>query len=86
MQHFFLLNCYSLDPHGECIDVFVKLVKKTDGLDYHIVCSVHVEFDLCPRVAVAQTKLGFSLGLKGQTLDQSVEVIPQTYVERVNSN
>ena len=37
---------YRPDAHGECVDVFVKLVKETDALDDHVVHTVHVELHL----------------------------------------
>lgn len=46
------------DSHGEGIDIFIKSIEKEDGLNDHIIDSVHIELHLCSAVTVSQTKLG----------------------------
>lgn len=69
------------NSHGESVDVFVQLIQQRDGLDDHVVHPVHVELDLRPRVAVAETQLGLGRGQRGQTFDQRVEVKTDAWKE-----
>ena len=62
------------DAHWESVDILVELIEKADGLNDHVVGSVHVEFHLRPRVAVTKTKLGLTLGHIAQTFHQPRKV------------
>lgn len=66
------------DTHGKSVDVFVKLVRQSDGLDDHIVGPVDIKLDFCSGVAVTKAQLGFRGGLGGQTLHQGVKVKTHT--------
>lgn len=42
--------------HHESVDILVQRVKKSDGLDDHVVDAVDVELDFCARVGVRQSE------------------------------
>lgn len=46
------------DSHGKEVDIFVKLVKKGNSLDNHVIDTVDVELQFCAGVRVAETELG----------------------------
>ncbi len=69
-----ITHSLSPDPHGEGIDVLVQLVQQADGLDDHVVHTVHVELHLRPGIAVSQAELSLGDGRGRQTVHQLVEV------------
>lgn len=66
------------DTHGEGVDVFVKLVQQSNGLDDHVVYPIDVEFDFGSGVAMTKPELGLGGGLASQALHQGVEMQADT--------
>lgn len=60
--------------HGEGVEVFIKLIQKSDRLNDHIISTSWVELDLRSGVGVTQTELGLLEATLGEGLDELGDV------------
>ena len=71
------------DAHRKCIDVFIQLVQESNALDNHVVNTIHIEFNFRSGVTVSQAELCCSRRLGCESLNQFMEMVPNTCTQFV---
>lgn len=61
-------HSHAPDSHRECVNVFIKLIQQTNGLDDHVVRTVDIKLYFGTGVRVSQTQLGLGCSQRWEAL------------------